>query len=154
MFSKKIKIISRKLKGLDGMRKTDFYIKKPVLSKSGEYVGRVYDIVLKNGSVEGILVSGKKNIFVGKEFFSIDPKQHIILSIEPITNMIGKRVFDSTGKLIGKVKDVSRKSNANTYYEIKVKSSFFKRSLNISKKEIGVAKRNIILKHPYEKKKK
>lgn len=154
MFSRKIKLISRKLRGLDGTKQIDFYLKKPVISKSGEHVGKVYDIVFKNGFIEGILVSGKKKIFVGKEYFSINPKQHIILSIEPVTNMIGKQVFDSTGKMIGKVKDILRKSNANIYYEIKVKGSFFKRSFNIPKKEVGVAKKSIILKYPYEKNKK
>lgn len=150
MFPKKIRIISKKLKNLDGAKKASSYFNKPVVSKSGEHVGKVKDVVLKHDIFEGLIVYGNKKLYVGKEFISSDSKDHIILNVEPITNMIKKDVYDSRGKKIGYVKDVVRKSNSNTYSDILVKKSFFRRAFSIPKGEIGIARKSIILKNPYE----
>jgi len=151
MFSNKIRIISQNLRELDGTKNASYYIKKSVLSKSGEYVGKVYDIVLKRDLFVGLLVSGKKKLYIGKEFISSDSKEQVILNIEPVTNMIGKEVYDSKGERIGYVKDLIRKSNSNTYSDIVVKKSFFRRAFPISKADVSVAKKSIILKNSYEK---
>mgnify|MGYP006293988337 CR=1 FL=1 len=154
MLSKRLRIISRKLRNLKGTQKTSNILNKKVLSKSGEYVGRVKDIILKKDVFQGIFVLGKNKIIVGREFIASISKDHIMLKIEPVTNMLGKTVFDSRGKRIGKIKDVTRKSHTNNYHEIRVKNSMFKRSFLIPKKEIATAKKSIILKNPYEHDKK
>jgi sporulation protein YlmC with PRC-barrel domain len=154
MLLKKTRLISRKLQKLEGVKRASNYFDKSVLSKSGEYVGKVKDVIFKKETYTGLLVKGKRRLFIGKEFISSDTKDHIILNMEPVTNIIGKKVYDSTGKKIGYVKNIVRKSKTNAYSEILVKKAVYRRAFSIPKKEVEIAKKSIILKNPYEPDKK
>jgi len=150
MFNKKIEVISTKNNKLDDTKKISSYIGKAVYSKAGELLGKVYDVILKDDYVVGILVSSNKKMFIGKEFFEGNVKDVIVLKIEPFTSLIGKQVFDSTGKRIGKVIKIERKTTSNNYENLIIKKAIYSRSFKISKKEVAIAKENIILKKEYE----
>ncbi|RLG11929.1 hypothetical protein DRN73_04030 [Candidatus Pacearchaeota archaeon] len=150
MFNKKIEVISTKTKKIEEGERISFYIGKAVYSKTGELLGKVYDVILENDCVVGILIKSNKKIFIGKEFFNGNVKDVIVLKIEPFTSLIGKQIFDSTGKRIGRVVNVERKTTSNNYENLIVKKSIYRRSFKIPKKEIAIAKENIILKREYE----
>jgi len=151
MFSKKIEVISTKTKKLEGTNSFSSYIGKKVYSKSGELVGSVKDVVMKNDIMLGVIV---KKIFIGKEFFKSYTEDAIMLGIDLITNLLGKQVFDSTGKRIGKVVELKRRGTGNSYNELRVKKNIYSRSAFINKKDIKIAKKNVILKKPWQEKKK
>jgi len=150
MFKKETKIISNRFKEINNLKKFGSYIDRKVYSKSGEFVGKVYDLLFKKDIFSGIMVKGKKDIFIGKEFFRGESEKTIMLKIEPVVNLIGKRVFDSTGKKVGIVREIKRKANSNNYTDLVVKKSIYKRSFTVPKKDIEVAKKNIILKKEYK----
>ena len=144
-----IEIISKKVKTLEKANRFARYMNSKVYSKSGEYIGKVYDVVFDKVRILGVLVSGKKRIFIDKQFIGKISEDAIVLNIEPVTSMIGKQVYDAEGKKIGTVSGLQRKSNANTFSDILVKRAIYRRAFSIDKKEIGVAKKNIILKRAY-----
>ena len=149
MFKKKPKIISNKLKKIGHLKKFSSYIGKKVYSKSGEYIGKVYDLLFRDSCFLGIMVD-KRDIFIGKEFFRGESDNAIMLKIEPVTSLVGKQVFDAVGKKLGRVSDIKRKSNSNNYTDLWVKKSIYRKSFTVPKKDIEVAKKNIILKKEYE----
>jgi len=151
MFGKRVDLISRNVGDLDKTKKASSYIGKIVYSKKGEVIGRIYDVILKKGVLMGVLVRGKRKTFIGKEFFASESKEALMLKIEPVTSIIGRQVFDSLGKRIGKVSGLKRKSNTNTYNGIFVKKSIYRKAFEISKKDIDVAKKTVLLKKPHEK---
>jgi len=147
MFWKKTDIVSGKIKNLDSLSKLKSYLGKKVYAKKGDFIGYVRDVMFKGNIIQGIFVKGKRNIFIGKEFFEHESEEAFVLSIDPVVCLIGKQVFDSAGKRIGKVIDIKRKSNANTYSELIIKKVFYRRAFSIPKEDVSVAKQNIILKH-------
>ncbi len=150
MFKKKTKIISNRFKKIESLKKFSSYIGKKVFSKSGEYVGKVYDLLFKDDTFSGIMVD-KRDVFIGKEFFRGESEKSIMLKIEPVTNLIGKQVFDTAGKRVGSISDVKRKSNSNNYMDLMVKKAIYRKAFAIPQKDIAIAKKNIILKKEYEK---
>lgn len=149
MFSKKIKIISSKLGKIEHLKKFSSYIDKKVYSKSGEYLGQVKDLLFRKDCFLGIMLD-RKNIFIGKEFFFKESEKGIILKIEPVTSLIGKQVFDSIGKKVGTVSDIKRKTNSNSYTDLMVKKAIYRKAVSIPKKDVDIAKKNIILKKEYD----
>ena len=149
MFGKKLEIISRRLKNLQKTERFSSYIRKKVFSKSGELVGKVKDITTKKDNMIGLIVNGNKKVFIGKEFFDFDSKDVIMLSINPVTSLIGKHVFDAEGRRLGYVKGLERKNNANDFESLVVKKAFYLRALKIPKEDVVVSKKNIILKKAY-----
>lgn len=146
MFKKRVDIISAKVKNLDSLSNLSSYIGKKVYSKKGDFLGHVKDAMFKGNIIQGILIKGRRNMFIGKEFFEHESDKAFVLNIDPVVSLIGKLVFDSTGKRIGKVVDIKRKTNANTFTDLIIKKSFFRRIFSIPKEDISVAKKNIILK--------
>lgn len=153
MFSRKIEVISSRIKKLDKINKFSSYINKKVYSKSGELLGDVADVMMKEDCMVGVMIRGRR-LFIGKEFFKSYINDAIMLKIEPVTNLIGKQIFDSKGKRVGKIVEVMRKGTGNSYYELRVKKNIYTRSIYIPKKAIAIAKKTVILKKPWVGKKK
>ncbi len=146
MFRKKTDIVG-KTKNLDSLGKISSYFGKKVYSKTGDFLGHIIEVMFKGNIIQGFLVKGKRKLFIEKKFFEHESEKAFVLSIDPVVCFIGKQVFDSSGKRIGKVVDVKRKTNANVFSEIMVKKAFYRRAFSIRKEDISVAKENIILKH-------
>jgi len=119
MFGKPTEIISREIKDISNIELSSQHIGKKVYSKSGEFVGKVYDVAMKNRCFTGLMVSGARNVFIDKDFFESDADGVIMLKIEPVTNIIGKQVFDSAGKIVGKVVGLNRKNNSYLFKDEK-----------------------------------
>ncbi|RMF07263.1 hypothetical protein D6764_00225 [Candidatus Woesearchaeota archaeon] len=129
------------------LRATD-YLRKVVLSKSGEKVGIVRDIVFHGHVFVGLLIG--KNLFIDSKFVHSVADDAVMLSIEPVTLLRGKIVFDADGRQIGKVKDVVRRHTGNDYESILVKKGIFRKPIAIPKSHVKTAGKNIILNTSYE----
>ena len=151
MSNKKIDIISPKISNLNDRGKFSLYQGKKVFSKSGEYIGRVNDIILDDSSIIGVLVEGKHTLFIDKQYIRSDFEDNIILSIDPVTLAIGKIVFDLEGRKLGKVIKLKRQTTANKLVSIIVRKNFYSRSFSIPAEDISFVKRNIILNKEHKK---
>lgn len=143
------RILSTKVQVIEQMDFFSRYIGKKVFSQSGEHVGIVKDVIFDKGSHKGFLLSG--NLFIDKEYFNKDFDHAMMLQIEPVTNIIGKLVYDVEGKKIGKVKDIERLNNSNDYKALLVKKYVFSKPLVIEKNKVSITKKNVILNVAIEK---
>lgn len=152
MFRKKMMVsISKSEKDPLGMSSIRKQLGKKVFSKSGDRVGVISDVRYTKDKVEGFVVQRRiKKVFIGREFLSGTSKEGIVLSIDPVTLLIGKKVFDADGKKLGKVSRVERTGSSNELKALVVKKHFFSRGISVPKSHIDVSKKNIILKVAYE----
>ncbi|MBN2111703.1 PRC-barrel domain-containing protein [Candidatus Woesearchaeota archaeon] len=149
MLKNKIRSISSGKKDPALMESARSYIGRKVVSKSGNFVGKVYDVRFSGSVFAGIVVMKKlSKVFIGKEFFSVS-RDAVMLSINPVTSLEGKQVFDADGKRMGKVTEIIRKGNSNTLEAVMVKKNLYSSAVKIPKSEISVSKKNIILKKVY-----
>ena len=114
---------------------------KKVISKKGEKIGKVGYIAIhpKRLTIEGIWVCGPMvcKHYIGKNYIDSINKEATYLKINPLTGLVGKKVFDSGGKELGNVKKVNRSNKTNNLLSVVVKQK------GIGGKEVAVAKRNI-----------
>lgn len=104
----------------------------------------------KDDVIKGILVSSLgKRVFIGKEYISEAAENSVMLSIDPVILLRGKRVFDADGRDMGKVIDVECTTNANTYASLKVRKGI-RKAQSIPASQVDVARHNIILNTSYE----
>ncbi|MDA3856612.1 MAG: hypothetical protein PF569_10240 [Candidatus Woesearchaeota archaeon] len=150
MFKKEVSIVSQNIKNMEETNKFGSYLGKRVYSKSGEYVGKLKEFVAHNNDFAGMLIYGKSNLYIDKEFFSLNSEDSIVLSIDPITILLGKVVFDADGRNLGKVIGIDRNSNLNNFKHLLVRKGSFSKPAKVSKTEISVMKKNIILKTSYK----
>lgn len=152
MLSKRTKVLSTKITPESSLIGARSYLGIKVFSKSGYRIGRVKDIALKNDRVAGFLVQGKKEIFVDKEYVASESENAIVLSTDPVIDLIGKQVFDSQGTKVGKVIDLDRQTNANNFKALIVKHRIYSKPILIPKEDVEVSKENIILNKKFERK--
>lgn len=126
------------------------FLGKKVYSTSGDHVGRVHDVVLKNNALAGLLVVGKKLLFIDYEYCTSGAVDGIVLKIDPVTMLKGKIVFDSQGRKLGKVKSIERENNKNYCSKLVVRKGLFSRPRLIPYDEVEVSKKNIILSRAYD----
>lgn len=148
--TKKLHLISKKIKDVDAISNMSSYMGKDVYSKSGEYLGKVKELNLNNAKVEGATISGRVSFYVDKEYFDLNNEDVIIMNIDPVVTHIGKKVFDKEGKDLGYVRDLERKTNSNSFISLIVSKSIIGKKLYIPKEDISVSKTSIILKKVYE----
>lgn len=128
------------------------YLGKKVYSKSGDIVGSVQDILLNSKhSFQGIMVKTglRSSLFIGRKYVKELTPVSIMLSIDPVTSLVGKFVFDADGKKLGRVFELKRSSDANSFYALTIRKHRFSKPRDIPKEHIHVAKKNIILSKKY-----
>ena len=150
MSLKKVEIISSEFKNTLELEELTSYVGKEVFSKSGEPIGSVKEIVVHKDKIKGVIISSKKDFYVDKEQFSLNEHEVIILKIDPIFALIGKKVYDSQGKEMGTVQDLKRKNNLNDFSELIVSKSLLYKNLKIPKKEIETTGESIVLNKKYK----
>ncbi|MCR4285225.1 MAG: PRC-barrel domain-containing protein [archaeon] len=133
-------------------------IGKRVLSKGGEIVGRISEIRINpvGFGLEGILVRGnvlKKQIYIGRNYFSKISKDAVILNIEVSVLIKNKKVITSKGEIIGRVKEVVRNGTRNDLKGVYVRS-LFSREFFIPASKMEYVNKSIVLKPKYETTKK
>lgn len=97
-----------------------------VLTDKGEKMGKIKAIHIhpKDLSVEGIVVDMgmfQPSKYIDRGYIGTLNNEGAVLKVTPVTEFEGKLVYDSTGKEIGKVKEVNRGKQTNTLLSIKVK---------------------------------
>lgn|SRR3989338_4124563 len=126
------------------------FLSKKVLSKDGDEIGRIKDIIFDEHEIVGILVrKGFTDLFIDLSYVEKLFAQSIILKINPVTRYIGMKVYDADGKFLGKVRDIVRKTNTNKIDAIIIKRGLFLKYLEVPVIEIEVEKKNIILNKAY-----
>ena len=71
-----------------------------------------------------------------------------MLTIDPVTLLMAKLVYDADGKKLGKVTGIVR-AGANDFSAILVKKNIFSKPLQIPKQDIATRKTNILLNKLY-----
>ncbi len=126
---------------------------RKVLTKDGEEIGKVKSVHIhpKDLTVEGIVMDPgffDAYQFIGSGYIGSITDEGIVLNIHPVTEYVGVKVFDFTGKEIGKVKEVNRSKQTNTLLSILVDRDG-KEDVIIRADYIAAAGKNIVLKEPY-----
>jgi sporulation protein YlmC with PRC-barrel domain len=126
---------------------------KKVLTKDGKKIGKVHSVHINPTelTVEGIVLDPgffDVNQYIGANYVSSITNEGVVLNIHPVTEYVGLKVFDFTGKEIGKVKEVNRSQQSNTLLSILVDRSG-EEDVLIRADYIATAGENIVLKEPY-----
>jgi len=128
-------------------------IGKKVLTSDGEKLGKVKSVHMhpRDLTVEGIVLDPgffDANQFIGAGYINSITDEGIVLSIHPVTEYVGVKVFDYTGKEIGKVREVNRSKQTNTLLSILVDRNG-QEDILIRADYIATAGKNIVLREPY-----
>jgi sporulation protein YlmC with PRC-barrel domain len=127
---------------------------KKVLTKDGKNIGKVKSVHIhpKDLTIEGIVIDPgffDANQFIGAGYIGSITDEGVVLNIHPVTEYMGAKVFDFTGKEVGKVKEINRSKQTNTLLSILVDRNG-KEDVIISADYIAAAAdKNIVLKEPY-----
>jgi sporulation protein YlmC with PRC-barrel domain len=126
---------------------------RKVLTKDGKEIGKVKSVHIhpRELTVEGIVIDPgffDAYQFIGAGYIGSITEKGVVLNIHPVTEYVGLRVFDFTGKEIGKVKEVYRSKQTNTLLSILVDRSG-KEDVIIRADYIAAAGKNIVLKEPF-----
>jgi sporulation protein YlmC with PRC-barrel domain len=123
-----------------------------VISKSGEIIGKVREVRMKDFKVEGIILVKHLNLspeFIDRSFIKVFTQNEVLLNINPVTTLKGLSVYDSSGRELGKVRKILRADNKNNFTSLVVKHRFYSRPILIPKDKIDVMKKNIVLNIDY-----
>ena len=126
---------------------------RKVLTKDGKKIGKVTSVHInpKKLTIEGIVINPgffDAYQYIGANYIDSITGEGVVLNILPVTEYVGIKVFDYTGKEIGKVKEVNRSKQTNTLLSILVDRSG-KEDVLIRADYIAAAGENIVLKEPF-----
>jgi sporulation protein YlmC with PRC-barrel domain len=126
---------------------------KKVLTKDGEKIGKVKSVHMhpKDLTIEGIIMDPgffDAYQFIGAGYIGSITDEGVVLNIHPVTEYVGVKVFDSTGKEIGKVKEVNRSKQTNTLLSILTEHDG-QEDVLIRADHIAAAGKNIVLKEAF-----
>lgn len=126
---------------------------RKVLTKDGKNIGKVKSVHMhpKDLTIEGIVIDPgffDAYQFIGASYIDSMTGEGIVLNILPVTEYVGVKVFDFTGKEIGKVKEVNRSNQTNNLLSILVNRDG-KEDVVIRADYIATAGKNIVLKEPF-----
>jgi sporulation protein YlmC with PRC-barrel domain len=119
-----------------------------VITRSGEIIGRVSEVRLDGFCVEGVVVERplfSGSVFIDKSFIKVFNQNEVLLKINPVTELVGVKVYDGSGRKLGRVSKVLRDDNKNNFKSLVVKDGFFRRPLLVDRSHIEIMKKNIIL---------
>jgi len=151
MTRKKLKAISSKNVDISKLDSFRSWVGKKVISKSGDIIGKVQDFRFTKNTIAGIIVMKRfSRIFIGNEFINGVSNEAVVLSIDPVTMLVGKKAFDVDGKEMGKVVKLIRKGDSNTFEGLIVKAKIYSKGIKIPKNDVDISKKSIILKKSYD----
>jgi sporulation protein YlmC with PRC-barrel domain len=149
-----IEIISNRLKTVADLTNSKNLHSVVVISRSGEIVGKVRNLRIKGFNVEGIVIARPFSMykqFIDKVFIQTFNQDQILLKINPVLSFKGLKVYDKSGRKLGKVRKVLRSDNTNNFTSLVVRDRFYSRSILVGKENIAIMKKNIILNMDYDK---
>lgn len=126
-----------------------------VITHDGDEIGTVKSVHISDETmmVEGITLSKglfKEQDYVGRQYILSMSNKGVVLSITPISEYIGKEVYDSDGQKVGKVREIYRVTKTNNILSLTVDRGFGKDDLIVMDSMIDKIGRNIILNKPVE----
>lgn len=128
-------------------------INNKVYSNDGIYLGRVRDLHINPDkfSIEGIHI-GKglfsRYAYIGRDYIGKMSRKGVVLSITPLTELVNKKVLDSNGKVVGRVRVIYRNKKTNTLRSMVVERGVFKKNLLVNRNMISDIGEKIVLKKP------
>lgn len=136
---------------LEGLIEFSSLAGKKVLSKEGEKLGDIEDILIDPVTFAVGGVKTKRGMtsfprYFGGDYIKSIGKEGIILDIVPVDRHIGKKVFSPEGTLIGKVRDVKRGMPTNKLFSIIIDAENHTGDIIVEKNQIESIAENIILK--------
>ena len=129
--------------------KATMYLNKKVYTAAGNKLGTIKDVLFARGKITSVLIKGKNENIIDFKYLKPNINEKIMISIDPISLLLGKVVFDKEGKKLGKVKHVEQIENKNQFTAIMVKKYIFTKPQKIIATEIETVKENIILNTGY-----
>lgn len=147
-----IDLISGRLKVISDLVSSRRLRRIPVITKSGEIIGRIREVRMNSFVVEGIIIERPFSFsytFIDKAFVKVFKQQEVVLNINPVTFLRGLYVYDKSGRKLGKVRKVLRDNINNDFKSLVVKDKFYSKSILIEKDKIDIMKKNIILNIDY-----
>ena len=126
---------------------------KKVLTKDGKNIGKIRTIRIdpKDLTIEGIEVDTglfKIDQYFDKNYIKTITEQGAILKINPVDNIVGHNVYDSTGKSVGEIKSIKRSKKTNKLLSITMYSDIYKENITIDADYIASCGESCILKEP------
>ncbi|MBU1941403.1 MAG: PRC-barrel domain-containing protein, partial [Candidatus Thermoplasmatota archaeon] len=148
-----IKEIKHKSLPLDKSIELKDILGKKVLTKDGKNLGKIRSVRMhpEKLTIEGIEVDAglfKIDWYIGKNYIKRITDQGAMLKIDPVDEIIGHQVFDSTGKNIGEIKSVNRSKKTNKLLQIIVYSDLYQDNIEIDSHYIENCGDSCILKEP------
>jgi ribosomal 30S subunit maturation factor RimM len=142
-----ITIISPKKEPVATIQGVTKILGRKVLSKTGDVVGKIVEIVPEGKEISGIVSKkGFKKTFIDMQYIADLYTNSIMLNIDPATRYEGMQVFDATGKKLGKVVEVHRTTATNSYNALYIKKNMFSKRKKMDSAKVESAHKNIILK--------
>ncbi len=127
-----------------------------VISQEGDPFWKVAHVRINPSAMHIDLFLISRGIFrepwyVGRTYIEKISAASIILTIQPLMLLKGKRVVDAEGKVLGKIKEIARNGDANVLKSIIVKH-FFKKEFSLPASAIESAGKSVLLKKSYGEK--
>jgi sporulation protein YlmC with PRC-barrel domain len=106
-------------------------IGKKVLTDNGKNIGKIRTIRIdpKDLTIEGIEVDTglfKVDRYIGKNYIKTLTDQGAILKVNPIDDVVGLQVFDSTGRSVGQITKIKKSKKTNKLMSITMVSDLYK----------------------------
>ncbi|MBS3061719.1 MAG: PRC-barrel domain-containing protein [Candidatus Diapherotrites archaeon] len=121
-----------------------------VRAANGKEIGHVIGVRLdvNTFNLDGIEVDRGffgKDTFIGRKYITSLSKEGAVLNMSPVSDYKGLKVFDSSGKEIGTVKEVRTNEQTNDISAIVVGTGFLKNDAVFSKSDVEEVGESIML---------
>ena len=123
---------------------------KKVLDLNGKEVGTIMDIRLdpKTLDLDGIEMDRGffgRDTFIGRKYITSLSKDGAVLNMTPVTDYKGLKVFDSSGKEVGTVKEIRTDRHTNGISAIVVGTGILKNDVVFAKSNVKGVGESILL---------
>ncbi|MDP2666622.1 MAG: PRC-barrel domain-containing protein [Candidatus Diapherotrites archaeon] len=132
-----------------GMRVQDLKGKK-VLDSNGKDVGKVMEIRLDSQTLnlDGVEMDRGffgEDTFIGRKYIASLSMEGVVLNMSPVSDYKGLKVFDSSGKEIGKVKEVRTEGNSNNISALVVETGILSNDVVFAKSAVKGVGESVLL---------
>lgn len=128
---------------------------KKVMALNGKEVGKITELRLdpKSLNLDGLEMDRGffgLDTFIGRNYIASLSIEGAVLNMTPVTDYKGLCVMDSTGKEVGKVKEVKTDGHTNNISAIVVGTGMLNNDVVFSKSDVKSVGESIMLKTAYD----
>ncbi len=129
---------------------------KRVRAADGKDIGKIIGVRLdsKTFSLDGIEIDRGffgNDTFVGQKYIDSLSMDGAVLNMSPVSDYKGMDVFDSTGKKVGKIKEIRTSKDSNNISAIVVETGILKNDVIFSKSDIREVGESVMLNVAFDK---